>query len=113
MRMLDPLEEDFLGDLARDDHSLYEIFGFVRLHHPDVDEARVFAVGRALVQDWVARGWLELSDDQKTWGEAKSVDDLLSILDRHGIDATRYFEGSPELRLGENAYAEIDGLRRP
>jgi len=108
--MLDTLEEDLLGDLARDDHSLHEFFGFVRLHHPDLDDARVFETGRALIAEWVARGWLELSSDQSTWGDAKAVDDLLPILDRHGTNAMRFFDGSPALRLGENSYAEVDWL---
>ena len=29
------LETGLLGDMAQDDHALYEVFDFVRLHHPD------------------------------------------------------------------------------
>jgi hypothetical protein len=112
MMKLSPLEEDILGDLDQDDHSLYEFFEFVRLHHPDLDAARVFETGRTLVAEWLERGWLELSTDQTTWGDAASIEDLLAILDRHGESATRYFKGSPELRLAEAAFSDVDWLKR-
>jgi hypothetical protein len=111
-KQLDALEEDLLGDLGQDDHSLYEFFEFVRLHRPEYDDGAVFKTGRALVADWVSRGWLELSEDRGTWGDAQTISDLLPILDSRGTEATRYFDNSPWLRLGANAYADVDWLHR-
>jgi hypothetical protein len=104
MIMLTPLEEDILGDLDQDE--------FVRSHHPDLDDARVFVTGRTLVAEWLERGWLELSTDRTTWGDAASIEDLLAILDCHGERRTRCFEGSPELRLAEAAFSDVDWLKR-
>jgi hypothetical protein len=95
---LSPLENDLLGDLAQDDHSLYEMFEFVRLHHPALEDQGVLAMGRALVSSWVERNWLELAGDGAMWGSARTVTDLVPIIDRLGQDVLHYFVGSPWLR---------------
>ena len=109
---LTSLESDLIGDLAQDDHSLYEVFEFVRLHHPDLDAPSVLATGRELVAKWVGRGWLALAGDGAMWGAAHSIGDLVPIIDRLGEDATRYFVGSPWLRLAPQAYVDIEWLKR-
>jgi hypothetical protein len=53
---IDPIETDILGDMAQDDHSLYEIFEFVRGHHPDAFDTEVFATGRQILANWIQRG---------------------------------------------------------
>ena len=105
------LEKDLLGDLAQDDHQLYEVFEFVRLHHPELSEDGVLSTGRALVAAWVQHGWLALAGDGAMWGAAHSVADLVPIIDRLGPAATRYFEGSPWLSLAPRAYADIEWLK--
>jgi hypothetical protein len=108
---LSPLENDLLGDLAQDDHSLYEIFEFVRLHHPALEGQGVLAMGRALVSSWVERNWLEFAGDGAMWRSARAVTDLVPIIDRLGPDVLRYFVGSPWLRLAPQAYADVEWLR--
>jgi hypothetical protein len=34
----DALEADFFGDLAEDTHGLWEVFEFMRLHHPALSD---------------------------------------------------------------------------
>ena len=107
---LTALENDLLGDLAKDDHSLYEVFGFVRLHHPELDELGVLAAGRALVATWVEREWLMLAGDRTLWGAAASIGDLVPPIARLGSDASYYFVGSPWLRLAPQAYVDVTWL---
>jgi len=108
---LDPIETDFLGDMAQDDHSLHEIFGFVRNHRPQASDDEVLAAGREIVSKWLDRGWLQLAGDGNMWGAARSVADLLPLIDRLGTDVTRYFVGSPWLRLTPQAVNDVPWLR--
>ena len=107
---LTELEQDLLGDLAQDDHALYEIFAFVRHHHPDFEDGGVFAAGRALVDCWIQRRWLVLAGDGAMWGAARSIDDVVPLLDRLGVEATQYFLGAPWLRLAPKAYSDVEWL---
>ena len=107
---LTQLESDLLGDLAGDDHSLHEIFGFVRLHYPNADDSEVLRIGRNVVQTWVNRGWLALAGDGAMWGAARSTADLVPLMDSLGVDATHYFVGSPWLKLARQAYADVEWL---
>jgi len=50
---LTPLEADFLGDLAQDDYDLWELFQFVRLHHPEAGDGGL-APSRELLSSWLA-----------------------------------------------------------
>ena len=58
----DPLKADFFGDLAEDTHGLWEVFEFVRLHHPDLSEQQVFERGRDYITRWIDAGWIQISD---------------------------------------------------
>jgi hypothetical protein len=58
----DPLEADFSGDLAEDTHGLWEVFEFVRLHHPDLSGQQVFERGRDYITRWIDAGWIQISD---------------------------------------------------
>ena len=109
---LSPLETDRLGDLAQDDHSLYEIFEFVRLHHPELTDDGVLSTGRELVAAWVSRKWLALAEDGVMREPAQSTDDLLPIIDRVGTSATRHFNGSPLVSLAPQAFADVEWLNR-
>jgi hypothetical protein len=107
---LTALETDLLGDLAGDDHSLHEMFAFVRHHHPAAADEEVLRIGRELLATWVARRSLVLAGDGPMWGAAQSTSDLVPLIDRLGTDATHFFVGSSWLRLGPQAYLDIDWL---
>ena len=108
---LDQIETDILGDFAQDDHSLYEIFEFVRGHHPHSSDSEVLTIGRKILANWVQRGWLQLAGDGAMWGAAKSVTDVIPLVDSRGTDATRFFVGSPWLRLTTKAASDVPWLR--
>jgi hypothetical protein len=108
---LTSLENDLLGDLRGDDHSLYEVFGFVRHHHPGSDDREVFCIGRELVATWIGRGWLALAGSGAQWAGLRSVDELVPSLDRLDVEATRYFVGSPWVTLAPKALSDVDWLR--
>ena len=107
---LTELESDLLGDLVGDDHSLHEIFGFVRLHQPNAEDSEVLRIGRELVATWVSRGWLALAGNGAMWGATRSIADLVPLVDSLGVDATRYFVGSPWIQLSPKAYADVEWL---
>ncbi len=108
---IDPIETDILGDFAQDDHSLYELFEFVRGHQPRASDSEVLTAGRQILATWLQRGWLQLAGDGAMWGAARSVDDLLPLVDRLGPNATRFFVGSPWVRLTTKAVSDVPWLR--
>jgi hypothetical protein len=62
VRPFDPCEVDFFGDLAGDTHGLWEVFGFVRLHHPELSDERVLELGCEYLTRWIDAGWIRVSD---------------------------------------------------
>lgn len=106
---LSPLEADFLGDLAQDDHALYEVFHFVRHHHPTADDTEVLRRGRELVSTWLGRGWLVVvAEDLAEPATATEV--LLALIDQHGTAGTYHFDGAPRLALGPAAYRDVEWI---
>lgn len=104
---LSPLEADFLGDLAQDDHALYEVFHFVRHHYPMADDREVLRRGRELVATWLERGWLAIIPEAAA-EPVPATDGLLVLIDEHGSAGTYYFDGAPRLVLGPAAYRDVE-----
>lgn len=99
MDSLSPLEEDFFSDLAADDHGLWELFAFVRLHHPALDDAQVLATGEQLLEKWERRGWLTLVSRQGV-PLPFSVAQIMVGLSPEALGAS---DEAPWLRLTEKA----------
>jgi hypothetical protein len=97
---LTPLEIDFLGDLAADDYDLWELFEFVRLHHPE-DADRGLARGRKLLASWLAMGWIE---DANGSLDAQGILDSLAKLGKKGAD---FALQSPRLHLSRLGHAVV------
>lgn len=107
---LTPLESDFIGDLAQDDHALYEVFHFVRLHHPDADDREVLRRGRELVAAWLQRGWLAVLADGSTT-PVEATESLLLTIDRNGIAGTYGYADAPRLVLAPAAFRDVEWIR--
>ena len=58
----DPLEADLFGDLVGDTHGLWEVFEFVRSHHPKLSDEQVLELGRDYITRWIQSGWICISD---------------------------------------------------
>ena len=102
---LSPLEADFLGDLSQDDYDLWELFQFVRLHHP-ADADRGLARGRKLLAGWLAKGWIEDADGNL------DAEGILKGLDGLGASGADFALQSPRLhltKLGHAVLASADG----
>jgi hypothetical protein len=58
IKKLNATETDFLGDLCQSEHDLWEIFGFVRLHQPGLQDTEVLRVGVEMILRFSAEvGW--------------------------------------------------------
>lgn len=108
---LSGLEKDMLGDLSEDTHGIWEVFEFVRQHHPDLGSEEIFRLGRDLLLAWSERGWIEVSRRPLFPSPICSMGELLKKMDRMGIAALRYYEGAPSIDLTERARADIGWLR--
>jgi hypothetical protein len=64
---------DFLGDLAQDTHGVWEMFAFIRLHHPDFTQAQIFGEAVKSLRLFRKNGWVDVAKrqnpptDVKTW----------------------------------------------
>ena len=108
---LDPLEADFWSDMGADDHGLWELFEFVRLHYPHADDGEVLRRGRLLLSTWLSRGWLELARSSAKSGAVDSIDGVLPLIDRLETSSTRFFVGAPWIRLTLKATADVPWLK--
>jgi hypothetical protein len=99
----DKLEADFFGDLAAETHGLWEVFGFVRLHHPELGEQQMFDRGCDYITRWIDAGWIRVSDAPLHPSSVTSLSEALEFLRQHGIAATYYLENSPSIDITEEA----------
>ena len=109
---LTPLESDLLGDMAQDDHDLFEVFQFVRLHHGH-DEAQVRQVGRALLASWIARGWLALAEDASVHDRSdapSNISAVLKLVDQAETLGADFPGANTRLRLTGQARADVEWL---
>ena len=111
---LTPLESDLLGDLAQDDHRLFEVFQFVRHHHGE-DETSVRSIGRQLLETWIERGWLSLAPHDSIGRRADSASDIGQLLTF--VDGAETLKGDfpgadTGLRLTDQARADVEWLGR-
>jgi hypothetical protein len=100
---LDALEADFFGDLAQDTHGLWEVFEFVRSHHPELTDQQVFERGRDYITRWVQSDWIRLSDAPLYPTNVTSLSEAIKFLQQHGSAATRYLENSPSIDITKEA----------
>ena len=108
VRAFDTCEVDFFGDLAGDTHGLWEVFEFVRLHHPDLSDEQVFESGRQYLADWIGAGWIRVSDAPLHPSTITSLSQIPAFLQRHGSAVTRYLENSPSIDITEEAQRAYD-----
>ncbi len=109
---LTQLEKDLLGDLNQDSHRSWEVFEFVRLHHPAASDNEVFTIGRELIASWTERGWLIVRDSSQQKSRADTVAQLLSQIDQMGRAATYAHDGTMLIDLTEKAYEDVPWLQR-
>ena len=108
VRAFDSCEVDFFGELAGDTHGLWEVFEFVRLHHPDLSDEQVFERGQEYITRWIDSGWIRVSDAPLHPSSASDPAGLLAFLSEHGMAATRYLEDSPSIDITEEAQRAYD-----
>lgn len=111
--VLTPLEVDFLGDLAQDDHALREVFEFVRLHHGD-EPTEVRRVGRELLASWYARGWLQVVNKPPDWPgyQAASIHEVLRLVDEAESLGVEFRGADTWLGLTDQAFRDVEWLQR-
>lgn len=109
---LTQLEKDLLGDLDQDSHSSWEVFEFVRLHHPGVSDDEVFTIGRQLIASWTDRGWLAVSETSQQKSRTDTMVQLLNQIDQMGRAATYAHEGAMSIDLTGKAYEDVPWLQR-
>jgi hypothetical protein len=110
---LSALEADLIGDLWQDDHQLFEIIGFVRLHVGD-DATLVREVTCDLLATWIRRGWLELVrhdgsavDDN----QARDFSDVLEFVkEARRLDCS-FRGGETWIGLTDQARMDVDWLK--
>ena len=93
----DPLEADFFGDMAGDTHGLWEVFEFMRCHHPSLSDQQVFERGRQYITRWIQSGWIRISDAPLYPSSITSLQQAMEFLQQQGAAATRYLENSPSI----------------
>lgn len=102
------IEQDFIGELANDDHFLWEAFAFVRLHSPQYTDAQILDAGQQLLADWMARGWLTVTDSASATLSAAALADAI---DQLGVAALYPKRGSDlGLSLTARARQEVPWL---
>jgi hypothetical protein len=113
MIALTPLEQDILGDMAGDSHGVGELVGFIRSSNPYFTNFDIFADLRALLERWIARGWLRLCHSPERRSGLSSIQDLLPFLDRVGPDAMDVESKVtlPEINLTDQAFIDVEWLR--
>jgi hypothetical protein len=99
----DLLEADFFAELVRGTHGLWEVFEFTRLHHPQLDDRRIFERGSDYIKRWVDAGWIQISTTPVYPSTISTLSDAQAFLRQNGAAATRYLGNSPSIDITEEA----------
>jgi len=99
----DVLEAGFFGELAEDTYGLWEVFEFVRCHHPELADEQVFERGHEYVIRWIESDWIRISDTPLHPSTITSLPQAMDFLRQHGPAATHYLENSPSIDLKKEA----------
>jgi len=106
-RPLSPLEFDFLGDLCRDDHQIWQVFEFVGLHHKSISNLEIFESGQKYLLDWLQQGWIDVVET-KNRREKMGSETLAKFFERTGISLMTQFDSTVWIEItskGEEIYA--------
>jgi hypothetical protein len=107
----DAVEADFFGDLAQDTHGLWEVFEFVRCHHPQLADDAVFTRGRDYITRWSNSGWIRISETPLYPSTITSLPQAIEFLQQHGSAATRYLENSPSIDITDDGQRVYESQR--
>lgn len=102
-KVFDALEADFFGDLAEGTHGIWEVFEFVRLHHPRLTNVQVFERGQDYITRWIQEGWIRVSAAPLHPSSITTLPQLLEFLQQQGAAATRYLDDSPSIEPTQKA----------
>jgi hypothetical protein len=105
---LSDLEIDLLGDLASDNHGLWEVFEFARLHNKSASPSEIFQIGKGLLEKWGSRGWLEFVSESGAPLNVGNAGEYVATLDPSAMEpkanspwikptdvAVRYYKSLP------------------
>jgi hypothetical protein len=109
--VFDAVETDFFGDLAEDTHGLWEVFEFIRCHHPQLADDAVFARGRDYITRWTDAGWIRISDSPLYPSTITSLSAIPEFLQQHGVASISYIENSPSIDITDEAQSVYQSQR--
>jgi hypothetical protein len=107
----DSVEADFFGDMAQDTHGLWEVFVFIRYHHPQLADDAVFTRGCDYITCWADAGWIRISDSPLYPSAITTLSEIPQFLQQHGSAATRYIENSPSLEITDEGQRVYESQR--
>jgi len=110
---LTPLESEVLGLMSWDSYHLGEIVSVVRGADPLHDDFGVYRTLVALLESWIARGWLTLASRPTFPTVLPSVEQVVPYLEQYGVQAIAEESdiALPELELTEQAFRDVEWLR--
>jgi hypothetical protein len=110
---LTPLESEVLGLMSWDSYHLGEIVSVVRGFDRLQDEYSVYRTLTALLESWIARGWLMLAARPTFSPFLTSVEQVVPYLEAYGLRAIAEESdvALPELELTEQAFRDVEWLR--
>lgn len=110
---LTPLESEVLGEMAWDSYRLDEVICFVRDASPLLDQFGLYREITALLETWIARGWLMLAKRPTRPHFLSSIEQVLSYLERLGPDVVgeENLAEFPEVELTDQAFRDVEWLR--
>jgi hypothetical protein len=102
------VQTDFLSDLAQDTHGIWEIFGYIRLHHPNLSDDEVFQEGLSILKRWWKNGWIELSKKPIQPSDIRSIDEAFTLMNKLKAKATKYFQNAPSIDITTTGMQEFN-----
>lgn len=105
---LSKLETDFLTDLIDDTYDVWELYQFVRLHHPGKADSETARIGYGLLEKWAERGWLNFYREK----EVLSNKEALETISRMGVNAVDPEKNSIKLDVTEKVFKDVAWLTK-
>ena len=99
--------------MAWDSYHLGEVISFIRGADPLLDDFTLYRTTLALLNSWIARGWLSLAIRPTLPPVLSSIDQLAPYLEECGVQVVSEENQVrlPEVELTEQAFRDVEWLR--
>ncbi|MDH5718889.1 MAG: hypothetical protein OEZ22_14780 [Spirochaetia bacterium] len=99
LALLDKFEIDFFCDLSQDTHGIWEVFEFIKLHFPLLNDHEIFEKGLVYIKKWFQLTLIVISKHPLNPSDIEETDSCLDFINKNKIKIIKYIKNAPSIDI--------------